>query len=267
MKNSPPSVAVILVNYNGLDDTKSCLRSFNKIDQNRTKLTFFVVDNGSTVGNPQVLKKLFSKINLLIVPKNLGFAGGNNLAIKKALSRSFDYILLVNNDALVIDPLMIEKLIGEDQDIAGPIIECKGAEGKIYDFGGVVDYTFGRNTHLTFTHFSAKPGRSPDYVSGACLLVRPEIFRRVGCFNHKYFLYYEDADFCLRAKASGYRIGVCRKTILHHKLSASTNKLGSLKLVYLSRSHKLFCAKHLAWYKAPFYLSYNLYLRLKVIFS
>lgn len=267
MKSSFPSVAVILVNYNGLDDTKSCLRSFNKINQSRIRLTFFVVDNGSTVGNPHVLKQLFPKINLLIAPKNLGFAAGNNLAIKKALTGQFDYLFLINNDALVIDPLMIEKLIGEDQDIAGPVIEYKGAEGKIYDLGGVVDYTFGRNTHLSYTLSSAKPHRSPDYLSGACLLVRPKVFRRVGCFNHKYFLYYEDADFCLRAKASGCRLGICRKTILHHKLSASTNKLGSQKLVFLSQSHRLFCAKHLAWYKAPFYLSYNLYLRLKVIFS
>ena|SRR3989338_8221408 len=227
-----PKIACVIVNYKNFTITNECLKSLKKLKNKCYKLNTILIDN--------------SKVNL-------GFAGGNNLGIKRAIRQRCDYVLLLNNDTYVTDSQMLTKMLSLDLDIVAPILITMK---NIRDYGGKLDKYFARNTHLN------KPC-NPDYFSGACLLIKTSVFSTTGLLDDKYFLYYEDADFCLKAKKYGFKIGLCRDTTLTHRLSASTNKLGKRKLLILSNSQLRFARKNLSPFCFPFYFSYYLYLRWK----
>ena len=257
-----PKVFIIIVNYNNVSDSIACLKSLSILNEDSYALETIFVDNGS---KPQVVKKIqdtFSKLNIIRSSKNLGFAGGNNLGIKQALKNKADYIFLINNDTIVKDPQLINQLIDKSVDITSPVVKYKQNEKTYYDYGGRVDWLFARNTHIKSTQLQP-PKVEPDYLSGVSLFVRSEVFQKVGLLDDNYFLYYEDADFCLRAKKQGFNLQSCHTTTIYHQLSSSANKLGSKKLKILAQSQWRFARKHLSKVSLPFAYLYHLYLRLK----
>lgn len=264
MKSRKPKIAVITVNYNNAKDTINCIRSFAKIDTDKVDLSFFVVDNGSAEVASRVIHKKLPNAQIIQSSKNLGFAAGNNLAIRQALQGRVDYVLLINNDAEVVDSDFFKVMLKAKGDIVSPIITYRHEGVESYDYGGVVDNLFGRNYHFSSTDKFSKTSK-PDYFSGACLLINAKVFDHIGLFDEKYFLYYEDADLCLRATKAGYKLAQANTRVLH-QLSVSTNKLGKGKLKILANSHLIFCTKHLPKTSFPLYTIYNLYLRSKLFF-
>lgn len=258
-------LVVITVNFHNQEETIACLRSFKSQKNEEIDASYFVVDNGSTDISSKRLREELSDTEIILSSKNLGFAGGCNLAIRKAKERGFDYVLLVNPDALVKSEKFLASMVDMGADIVAPLIKYRRGGKTLYDFGGKVDYLFGRNTHITSTSrtFSYE---NPDYFTGACLLIKMEVFKSIGLLDEGFFLYYEDADFCLRAIQAGFTQKLCPKAILFHHLSTTTSKLGKNKLTTLANSHLRFCRKHLSMFAAPFYLSFNLYLRFKSFF-
>jgi GT2 family glycosyltransferase len=227
-----------------------------------TENCIYVVDNGSTDGSLTYLKKL-KYITLIKSKNNLGFAGGNNLGIKKALADKNDYIFLINNDATCPDPDTIEKLIQKNKGISAPIVSFKRGDEVVYDYGGKIDKVFGRNTHYESPFKIENLYPKGDYYSGVCLLISAKVFNKIGFLDESFFLYYEDVDFCLRAKAAGFKLTLCDSVTINHNLSSSTNKLGKKKIKILADSHFNFCLKHLSPMSTPFFLAFNVYLRLK----
>jgi GT2 family glycosyltransferase len=260
MKPKKTKIAVITVNFNNGSITEETIRSFAKVDKTGIDLSLIVVDNGSLEDASKNLAKKLPDVHFIYSKSNLGFAGGNNLGIDFALKNNAEYTLLINNDATVEEKSFLVDMLHAKGDIISPLVKYKVDNQLIYDYGGRVDYLFGHNTH-----FHSPPSTPPDYYSGVCLFIKAKVFKRVKSLDDGYFLYYEDADFCLRAKEMGFKLGFCPEASIFHHLSSSTNKLGKKKLIILANSHLRFCLRHLPLYSLPFYLSYNLYLRLKTL--
>ena len=255
-----PKIGAVVVNYNNPNSTRETLISLLRQSNNKVyELKIYLVNNGCTDIESASLAEDFKSVNLIESKTNLGFAGGNNLGIQKALGDKSDYILVVNNDVTILSENFFETLLRSTFDITAPLIEFKQNGKTIQDFGGNVDFLFGRNTHLT------KAG-NPDYFTGACLFVKSLVFKKIKGFDEKFFLYYEDVDFCLRAKNAGFTLGQTVNAKVFHLLSDSTNKLGPKKIKILTASHLLFCHKHLSIFCYPLYLAFNLYLRVKSFF-
>jgi len=260
MKPKNKKIVAITVNYNNAALTEDCLNSFKGINKRGLDLILLVVDCGSVEKESLNLNKSFPKVKFIFSKKNLGFAGGNNLGLDYAKKIKADYVLLVNNDATIESKDFFSKLLKTKGDIISPKVEYKDKGKVVYDFGGKVDKLFGRNYHL---NKSTKV--KPDYFSGVCLLISSNVLEVVGKLDDGFFLYYEDADYCLRAVEKGFSLGFCPSVKIFHHLSMSTNKLGKKKLIILANSHLRFCRRHLPITSLPFYLLFNLYLRAKTL--
>lgn len=256
-------VGIVIVNYNNAEDTLTCVKSLEKLSKRKTPYVVYVVDNHS---RKSVRKKLLRKKEFTLIKsqKNLGFAGGNNLGIIRALEEGCTHVLLLNNDAKIIDPNTLEKLLAKNKNgISAPVIMFKRFGKKVYDYGGSIDMLLGRNTHYEYAFRINRLYPKADYYSGACLLMSAEVFNKIGLLNSEYFLYYEDAEFCLKAADMGIKLSLQPDVVVSHKLSASTKKLGKKSLRILANSHFRFCLNNLPPTSTMFFLLFNLYLRFK----
>lgn len=236
---------VIILNWNLPEDTLQCVASVLKSDYSNYHV--IVVDNGSTDDSRErFAAELPPEVEVLPLPTNLGFGGGNNAAIQASRA---DYTLLLNDDTLVA-PDMISELVavmGSDPDIgvAGPMIYYADTPESLW-FAGIRFwkklYILQRGLHL----------RGPlqrveyvDFVSGCGLCVRRDVWAQVGLFAPEFFMYYEDLDFSLRAKQTGFKLVTATRAKMWHRVSASTGGIESpLKQYYQVKSSLIFYRKH-----------------------
>lgn len=187
------------------------------------------------------------KIHYIASPENLGFAKGVNVGIRYALAKNASHILLVNNDTKIPENLFssLANALGEkDAGIVGPVIKFNKKGETVYDLGGYVQYLMGRTFHNERASVMARKPFPADYVSGCCVLVRRDVFERVGFFDEQFFLYYEDVDFALRAREKGFLSYVVPDVILTHELSATIGKLTELAIYNQTKSGLLFGKKY-----------------------
>ncbi|MDO8557620.1 MAG: glycosyltransferase family 2 protein [bacterium] len=246
MPSPTPKVSIIIVNWNGWQDTIECLRSLEEVEYKNFSVT--VVDNGSA---DESLKKFgelrITDYGLRIIQndENLGFSGGNNVGIKKALEDGADYILLLNNDTLV-EPDFLEKLVEVAESdphigIVGPKIYFANTAGgnRIWFGGGKLNWLKTRGSHTDYEKIDAsnKPSAisyqlyDVDYITGCCLLIKRAVIERIGLLSEDFFLYYEDVDWCLKAGKKEFRIVYAPAAFIWHKVSRSA-KPGSASYVY-----------------------------------
>ncbi|HRY82528.1 MAG TPA: glycosyltransferase family 2 protein [Candidatus Moranbacteria bacterium] len=255
-----PKVFIIILNYNGKDFIKKTLASVFRINYPNFEVVF--VDNNSVDGSFELIKREFSKITLIKNSENLGFSAGNNIGIEYALERGADYILLLNYDTEVENNFLVSlvEMMEEDKKIgiASPLIfESDGL--RIWFSGGKINWLKmksiqERNT-LRENYFGS------DYISGCAMLIRAEVFRRIGLFDEKYFLYWEDADFSFRAKKEGYRLAVCLKSRILH-LEKSQEKKEN-KIYWLVLSGLIFFRKNSSLFLRPWIFFYTFLRKLK----
>jgi GT2 family glycosyltransferase len=258
-----PKVSVILLNFNGYQDTRECLDSLRHVQYRN--LDVIVVDNGSSDASCTRIQKEFSEITLLVSRENLGFAGGNNLGIEEALRRGAAYVLLLNNDTIV-DPHFLTHLvqIGENDSrvgILGPKIFYASEPQRIWFAGGQVKYWSGRCGHLgqdqleqddRFSHIE-----DTGYITGCALFVKSTVFREVGLLDPKLFIYWEDWDFCMRVRKAGYRCVFVPMARVWHKVSRTCGEQSSFTL-YLGTRNQLICvAKHIPFPHKPAALAFT----------
>lgn len=189
------------------------------------------------------------KVNFKIInnnKKNLGFAKSANIGIRYALEKGADRVLLLNPDT-IIERGFLEELLDNQNDIVAPVIKFKRNNKWVYDFGGKVNWWIGRTWHkeLEETRSLAAFGMTNvDYLSGCCMLVKRQVFEKIGLFDERFFLYFEDADFCIRAKRAGFQIAAEPKSEIVHQLIEGKKRSFSKKY-HLWRSNFIFINKYL----------------------
>lgn len=233
--SSNPKVSVIILNWNGLEDTIECLESLRNIDYPNYEV--IVVDNASDGDDAQELKNKFgSYLKVIQNDKNYGCGEGFNTGIRYALAHSNpSYIMIMNNDIVVAPDFMSELVkIAETEEqigIVGPKIyyyDYKGRNDVIWSAGGrirrwslKIHRQIGENDN-DLPKYQKTTDR--DWISGAVMLFKSQITEKVGLLNPWYFLGHEDIEFCLKARRYNYRIVYVPNSRVWHKVGASAKK-------------------------------------------
>lgn len=223
------SVLIVVLNWNGLEDTLRCVDSLLK--QTYKKYEILVVDNGSRGGAPRELDELsktHSRISILKNPVNLGFAGGVNTGIRYAIENSFEAVALFNNDA-VADKVWLTELVTAlgNKDVSATTGLLLRENGKTIDSTGDFYSTWG----MPFPRNRGdKTSAAPEsgYVFGAtggATLYRTSLFKEIGLFDESFFAYYEDVDVSFRAQLAGHKVYYTNKAVAYHKQGATSKKI------------------------------------------
>ena len=235
-------VVVVVLSWNGLEDTLECLKSLCQSDY--PNLEIVVVDNGSEDGSCAVIAELFPQVTLIANSRNLCFVRGNNIGLDAGLRMHADLLLLLNNDT-VVEPDCISELVralGQDEaiGIVGPLMQ-RTLRPDLIDMGGDFDFWTGAVILRHFVPAMECNGLFPiSYVWGCGLMVRREVLERVGLLDERYIAYYEDADFCMRARALGYGTAVATRARMLHKVGRSGERRFLWQTYMRLRNHILF---------------------------
>lgn len=234
-------VGVVVVNWNNATDTIECLTSLQKMDYP----DFFtvVVDNASTDGSETVILNKFSGVHLIRMERNRGYASACNKAIEYCLANQAEQVLLLNNDVIVHPNILREMIrVMEMQNsigVVGPLVLYYNDRSRVFSAGGRFDRFTARNRAIGQGSQEVSRYQLPrevDYVSGCALLVRSDLFEKTGLMDTRYFMYYEEVDFCLRARKAGYKIVSAPEAKLWHRVSASSAPHSGFKEYYVSRN-------------------------------
>jgi GT2 family glycosyltransferase len=240
-----PRVAIILLNWNGKDQTLDCLASLHQLTYPSFRVV--LVDNASGDGSIQAVRSSFPDVELIENRENLGFAQGNNVGMECAL-RDADYILLLNNDTVVAPSFlgfMIDAAEADPQiGMLGPTIYYYDHPQTIWSAGGAIDWKHGstRMLHLN-EEDGGQLGSQPqpvDFVTGCALLVKAAVIRQVGLLDPRFFAYYEETEWCVRTARAGFRILYVPQAAIWHKISAQARETSPLVQYYMTRNRLLF---------------------------
>lgn len=261
-----PHLAIVILNWNRLEATRTCLTDL----MTWTRLTpqIWVVDNASSDDSVVQIQQHFPQINLIASPTNLGFAGGNNLALRQILALTpLPDVLLLNNDVSVTEEaiLTLTNTLTTQAEI--------GVIGPIFKHGETVTSAGGRdlaryiNTHLTQLPTPTQPEPYPvDYVSGTVALLRGLTLAQVGLFDEAYFFSGEMADWCERLKQHGYQCAITPKAVAEHDTAQAGAARQVLYAYYILRNRFRFIRKFRAHQQNQlfaFWLAYGLAFMLK----
>jgi GT2 family glycosyltransferase len=251
-------VFIIILNWNGWEDTVECVESCRKLTYPDYRI--LIVDNGSTDGSEAILQERFPEIDVLQTGSNLGFAGGNNVGIRYALEQGAGYVWLLNNDTVV------------DTDALGELIRVAESDERTGLVGSKI-YYFDQPDLLWFAgggirerskfsyHVGAKQldlaayqiDRPVDFITGCSCLVKSATIKEVGLMREDYFLYVEDVDWNMRIKRAGWTIMWAAKSRVWHKVSSGHGQHNPFLNYYCVRN-VLHCVRR----NSPLHLPYTL---------
>lgn len=262
-------LSIIIISFNTSNLLLSCINSIIRQTKD-VSYEIIVVDNASTDGSPEIISNL-QGVKLINNKNNIGFAGANNQGIRKTKGR---YILLLNSDTIISDNLLKEMVLWMDEKPEAGITTCslRNKDGSIQGNGGffptlmrvfswmtIQDLPFVDRVIKPFhpaksksfskeTEFYKKP-RELDWITGAFMLVRKDVFEKAGHFDEDYFMYVEDVDFCYRVKRQNWKIWYFPQWSIIHYGGAS----GNTRLSVLSEFEglKRFYKKHYPKWQYP----------------
>lgn len=256
-------VYIIVLNWKGAVDTMACIDSIKKLNQSHASYCLIICDNNSPDNSYELIKShvsfsyqqnasdvhtlseadvvngykptgLVNSIYLIQNERNGGYAAGNNVGIQLALrDNSCDYIWVLNNDTVVqpnaLDSLYTKCINNNKLGVCGSRLVYYHQPHLIQGLGGSINKWLGTTKHLYA--YSDSNGmfnedeieEKTDYVIGASLFIRKDLIKRIGLLCEDYFLYFEELDYCIRARRAGFSVGVCVDSIIYHKEGASIN--------------------------------------------
>lgn len=242
-----PHVFAVVTNWNGLDDTSECVNSV--LQSSYDNVSVVIVDNGSTDDSATLLANRFPQVPQVKTGQNQEITAAYNAGIQYGLNHNADFILMLNNDTKIA-PDMIEYLV-----CAAEKDECIGILApKIYyyDKPDIIWSVGGRRNPWTFGAYDRKEGEGDlpsnsiaeevDYAWACGMMVRKAVFDKIGLFDTRFWLYYDEVDVCLRAKSADFSVWYVPEATMWHKVSGST---GSARFARIwSRSKILLYRKH-----------------------
>lgn len=243
-------VVIIILNWNGIDDTLSCLESVQK--QTEKDYSILVIDNGSNDNSKELLKKYqkeHKNTHVVLNKKNSGFAGGVNIGIKWAIENKFEYFALFNNDA-VADKYWLHNLVIAIQPnnigIATGLLLRR--DGKTIDTTGdwysIWGLPFPRNRN-DLTKIAPDKPELVFGATGGASLYKTAMIKEIGLFDEDFFAYYEDVDISFRAQLAGWKIKYTPNAIAYHEQGASSNKISGFAVYQTFKNLPLLFIKNI----------------------
>jgi GT2 family glycosyltransferase len=221
------SVAVIVLNWNGIDDTLDCLKSLAQVDYPCCEIV--VVDNGSRESPQARIMEQFPSVTYLETGRNLGYAGGNNVGIRYALSQQHDYVFVLNNDTIV-EPDFLRHAVETAR--ADPSIGVVGVKILAWDQPARIWMAYGEVTYgmslvrlIGYYHYddgTFDDQRDVEWLPGTAMLFRRRALETVGLFDEEFFAYHEDVDWCTLAREKGFRVVYTPRSHIFHKVHRSS---------------------------------------------
>src|SRR3989337_1406895 len=250
-------IGIVTADFNGHKDTLELIKSASNLDTKGFEVKWFLVDNGSDTYLGDLIPEVFRDYEVLQTGENKGFAGGYNFGIRYAINWGADYILAINNDTLIGDGEILQKLVKtlknepKNAVVSPKILFAKGFEYQkdrykpderghvIWYAGGYIDWynVFGKNRGLDeVDHGRYGLLEETDCISGCCCMAKVSALTKTGLFEEKLFAYFEDVDLMLRAKKLGYKLFYNGKTHLYHKVSRTAGIASPLTDYLITRN-------------------------------
>lgn len=247
-------VLAVVLNYNGTADTIRCVEWLSRLAPDPPAI--LVVDNASAPGSVAAIKAAHPGVEVLPLPDNLGFSGGNNRGIHHAVAQAqgekCDFIWLINNDTYGEDnalaALVAQANTDEKIGAVGSVLISPAPERRVQSRGTHVSTGFALTWH---NHYRGAPANS---LCGASMLVRTTALEQVGLLDETFFFCWEDADLCQRLLAAGWKLAVAEGSVVTHKEGASAAGSSPFRIFHHVRGIVLFARRHspVPWFSATF---------------
>jgi GT2 family glycosyltransferase len=243
----PPHVVAVVLNWNNLPDTLECVDSLQRSDY--SNLAILLVDNDSREDPSTVLHERHPGVHVLRNARNLGYGAGNNAGLRHAIDAGAAYVLLLNNDVVVAPDTVRRLVMTAEADgliaMATPRVFYYDRPTEIYWDGGIIDWETGETPHDSQGLPVAGELKRSEWLDGCSLLVRVSAIPHVGMLDERYFLYFEDAEWSVRALRRGWTNAVVLQASSWHKVSRSTGGLARPAVrFYYVRNRYLFLKAH-----------------------
>lgn len=251
-----PLVITVILNSNRKDDTLDCLASLSKNAYRNHKI--IVLDNNSTDGSIEAIQSTFPNVEINKIAVNLGWSGNNNVGINLAMEQSADWIFLLNEDTILdSDCLSVLVDAGESDPsigIVGPLVYHFDEPEIIQTAGGTLNEKW-EGGHLGKNEVDRGQFSNPhlvDWISGCAIMVRRAVIEQVGVLDERFFYYWDETEWCMRARKAGWKILNVPAAKLWHKGVQRDYQPKPSLTYYDTRNHLLFVSKHNAPFRAQF---------------
>lgn len=245
---NPPFVITVILNSNRRDETVACLASLHQSTYGNHQV--LVLDNASTDGSVEAIRTAFPEVELLALEENRGYAGNNNVGIAAALEKGADWIFVLNEDT-VVDSHCLERMVTAGQSeprtgIVGPTVYHHDEPDVIQSAGMLLDRFWVPHHHRANERDEGQlqPLADVDCISGCALLIRRDVVQEIGALDERFFYYWEETEWCLRALRAGWRIRHVADAHLWHKGVQRNYTPGPSVTYYNTRNRFLMLAKH-----------------------
>lgn len=250
-----PRVGIVILIWNGKADTLECLDSLSH-DRYANK-EIIIVDNGSTDGSADEIRKAFPGVIILETGANLGFTGGNNVGIQHAVERGTDFLYLLNNDTTVEPDALSELVAAAEAEprfgLLAPVIHEFYPPRPIWFADSKMDLPRGAAWHdNTRQPQRTEPPFTVPWATGCAMLIRTQLMHTLGGFDERYYLSWEDVDLCVRVRQAGLEIVTVPAARIYHKGGRSGLRMSGVQHYYAVRNTLLLMRKHsgAAYYRA-----------------
>ncbi len=249
-----PLVYIVILNWNGLDDTLQCLASIRKLTYPNVRVK--IIDNASANNEAEVIAREFPEVDVIKLKENSGFCGGCNIGMRAAIADGADFVMLLNNDALVSTGL-VETLVAEYEKLespgaVSPVIFKYPKTEKIWfsiarwePVWKTGEAKFRLALDEDYESLKNKNSYPTEFACGCCLFVATAIIKEVGFFDERYFAFFDEAEWCVRLKKYGHTSYIIPSAVIYHKVAGSTPSLVSTYL--LTRNRLLWMEENLSF--------------------
>ena len=243
-----PLVVTVILNTNKRADTLACLASLAQNTYANHKI--IVLDNASSDGSPEAIRSDYPDVQLIGLTQNLGYAGNNNVGIKAAQAQGADWVFVLNEDTILAPNCIADLVAAGERDpkigIVGPLVYHHNEPELIQSAGGQMD------RHLNIWHRGQNQKDTGqfattdtmEWISGCAILLRRQVIEQVGMLDERFFYYWEETEWCLRARKAGWRIVHVPTAKLWHKGVQRDYQPKPSVTYYSTRNRLLMLSKH-----------------------